>query len=177
MGERAPIGGGGVTFGAKRKAQRQPSFVSCYGDAISPSHWISPKASVLPGEVNPAKTTPDGVASPPQPQGGVGQRTGSQGPTNNLGTDHTALTSLATSPEQKKKKNKVLGSHLSSFSLSKNLITSNWCYWHTTGAHPASPPDPQPPARGGTGGWEPPGFSCPVLFAGNRSDFPMGAMQ
>lgn len=77
----------------------------------------------------------------------------------------------------KKKKNKVLGSHLSSFSLSKNLITSNWCYWHTTGAHPASPPDPQPPARGGTGGWEPPGLSCPVLFAGNRSDFPMGATQ
>lgn len=174
MGERAPIGGGGVTFGAKRKAQRQPSFVSRYGDAISPSHWISPKASVLPGEVNPAKTTPDGVASPPQPQGGVGQRTGSQGPTNNLGTDHTALTSLATSPEQKKKKIKSLGVILAHSASPRTSSPPTGATGTPRGLTQPLPPIHSPQHVGGQGDGSPLDSPVPFCLLGTGRISPWG---
>lgn len=167
-----------MTFGAKRKAQRQPSFVSCYGDAISPSHWISPKALVLPGEVNPAKTTPDGIDqhslfSTATGWSGARDPQGSQGPTNNPGTDHAALMSLATSPEKKKFLRTILAHSASPRTSSPPTGAAGT----PRGLTQPSSPEPQPPAHGGTGGWEPPGFSCPVLFAGNRSDLPMGAAR
>lgn len=162
-----------MTFGAKRKAQRQPSFVSCYGDAISPSHWISPKALVLPGEVNPTKTTPDDIDQ----HSLFSTATGWSGAENGKPGTHKQPRHRPCSfnePGHISREKKVLENHLSSFSFSKNLITSNWCCRHTTGAHPALFPRAAAPSTWGDRGMGAPWILLPRSVCWEQVGFTHG---
>lgn len=69
---------------------------------------------------------------------------------------------------------KVLENHLSSFSFSKNLITSNWCCRHTTGAHPALFPRAAAPSTWGDRGMGAPWILLPRSVCWEQVGFTHG---